>query len=240
MLQCRVYGRKSTGMRSAWNGSRDSTRQTNELRGRRTRISRINHPCRYLSTRKFSTSRGIRRIMVIPCIMEPTEWLADEQTSHDSCNHSMTVSFALRGRDHRDDYWFFDDLKKIKKNGTNNESMERRFSIDNIVEDISRISAFARDLLRLAQPARGWWTGVSEFRKDEVARRSVGSVAEDTVCSSRWNFAHVPLSRSLQAGKGRTPEKSGTVEVRFYKESLASPRPSKEVGERWRRRRRAR
>lgn len=42
---------------------------------------------------------------------------------------------------------------------------------------------------------------------------------QDTVCSSRWNFAHVPLSRSLQPGKGRMAWKSRTVEVRFYKES---------------------
>jgi len=39
------------------------------------------------------------------------------------------------------------------------------------------------------------------------------------VCSSRRNFAHVPLSRSLQPGKGRMAGKSRTVEVRFYKES---------------------
>lgn len=43
--------------------------------------------------------------------------------------------------------------------------------------------------------------------------------AQDTVCSSRRNFAHVPLSRSLQPGKGRMAGKSRTVEVRFYKES---------------------
>jgi len=42
---------------------------------------------------------------------------------------------------------------------------------------------------------------------------------QDTVCSSRWNFAHVPLSRSLQPRKGRMAGKSRTVEVRFYKES---------------------
>lgn len=42
---------------------------------------------------------------------------------------------------------------------------------------------------------------------------------QDTVCSSRRNFAHVPLSRSLQPGKGRMAGKSRTVEVRFYKES---------------------
>lgn len=42
---------------------------------------------------------------------------------------------------------------------------------------------------------------------------------QDTVCPSRWNFAHVPLSRSLQPGKGRMAGKSRTVEVRFYKES---------------------
>lgn len=43
---------------------------------------------------------------------------------------------------------------------------------------------------------------------------------QDTVCSSRRNFAHVPLSRSLQPGKGRMAGKSRTVEVRFYKGSL--------------------
>lgn len=42
---------------------------------------------------------------------------------------------------------------------------------------------------------------------------------QDTVCPSRRNFAHVPLSRSLQPGKGRMAGKSRTVEVRFYKES---------------------
>lgn len=42
---------------------------------------------------------------------------------------------------------------------------------------------------------------------------------QDIVCSSRRNFTHVPLSRSLQPGKGRMAAKSRTVEVRFYKES---------------------
>lgn len=42
---------------------------------------------------------------------------------------------------------------------------------------------------------------------------------QNTVCPSRRNFAHVPLFRSLQPGKGRMAGKSRTVEVRFYKES---------------------
>lgn len=42
---------------------------------------------------------------------------------------------------------------------------------------------------------------------------------QDIVCSSRRNFTHVPLSRSLQPGKERMAGKSRTVEVRFYKES---------------------
>lgn len=42
---------------------------------------------------------------------------------------------------------------------------------------------------------------------------------QDIVCSSRRNFTHVPLSQSLQPGKGRMAGKSRTVEVRFYKES---------------------
>lgn len=71
-----------------------------------------------------------------------------------------------------------------------------------------------------------WAVHVAERRgEDTKGRNDAGSrqlkwdEVQDTVCSSRRNFAHVPLSRSLQPGKGRMAGKSRTVEVRFYKES---------------------